>query len=428
MNRTYAKSLALFERAASVVPGGIYGHTSPAATLPGCSPYYAERARGARYWDVDGNEFLDLLCGYGPIILGHQHPEVEAAADEQRARGSTLNHPGPVMVELAERLVDLVDFAGWAVFGKNGSDMTTWATQVAREFTGRKKILKARGAYHGSHSWCTPGHGGLIEEDYAHIHAFPWNDLDAFNDLAKRHQGEVAAVVMTAFHHPAFADSELPAPGFHQGIQETCRREGIVFILDDVRSGFRLHPGGSHRFFGFEPDLICFSKAIANGHPLSAALGRDELKRAASRVFLTGSFWGSAAPMAAAMATLQILVRDGGVARLAAVGAQLRAGMHALATRYGFPIRYTGPDAMPFMTFAEETNFYRSQAFCREAVRLGAYLHPHHNWFLSTAHGEKEIQETLEIAEAAFAVVREEFNVPCGTSSSSAPAIRSCVG
>ncbi len=411
MTRSYAKSLALFQRAVSVIPGGIYGHNSPAATLPGASPYYAERASGARYWDVDGNEYIDLLCGYGPMVLGHNHPEVEAAADEQRRNGNTFNHPTPVMVELAERLVGMIDFADWAVFGKNGSDMTTWAVQVAREFTGRKKVLKAGGAYHGSHSWCTPGHGGLIEEDYAHIHAFPWNDLDAFNDLVKRHQGQVAAVMVTAFHHPAFGDSQMPAPGFHLGMQEVCRREGIVLILDDVRSGFRLHLGGSHRFFGFEPDMICFSKAIANGHPLSAALGREKLKRAASRVFLTGSFWNSAPPMAAAMATLTILERDDAIGKMAAAGARLREGIKAAAARHGLPIRYTGPDAMPFMTFADETNFYRSQEFCREAVRMGVYLHPHHNWFLSAAHTDAEIDEVLRIAEEAFAMFHMEHAV-----------------
>ncbi len=274
MSRSFARSLALFERASAVIPGGIYGHTNPAATLPMASPYYAVRSEGCRYWDADDNEYLDFLCGYGPNVLGARHPEVEAAAEAQRVKGDCFNHPTPVVVDLAERLVALVDFAAWAVFGKNGSDMTTWALQVAREHTGRKKILMVHGAYHGSHAWCTPGHGGLIEEDYAHIHGFPWNDLDAFEKLLREHRGQVAGVIITPFHHPAFGDSALPAPGFLKGIEAACRREGAVLILDDVRCGFRLHMGGSHRFFGFEPDLICFSKALANGHPLSAALGR----------------------------------------------------------------------------------------------------------------------------------------------------------
>jgi glutamate-1-semialdehyde 2,1-aminomutase len=409
MSRSFARSKALFERAARVIPGGIYGHTNPAAVLPLASPYYAARSSGCRYWDVDENEYIDFLCGYGPVILGYQHPEVEAAAEAQRRQGSCFNHPSTAMVELAERLVSLVDFAEWAVFGKNGSDMTTWCLQVAREQTGRKKILMARSAYHGSHSWCTPGHGGLIEEDYAHIHAFAWNDLESFESLLRQYRGQVAGVIVTAFHHPAFGDSELPAPGFLAAIQAACRREGSVLILDDVRSGFRLHLGGSHRYFGFEPDLICFSKALANGYPLSAALGRRELQRAAGRVFLTGSFWNNAVPMAAALATLQILERDNVPAHLARLGAALRGGFQSLAAKHGLGIRYTGVDAMPFMTFSDERNFYRSQAFCREVIRRGVFLHPHHNWFLCAAHQDADIAEALEAVDAGFAAVAEEF-------------------
>ena len=409
MSRSFARSQALFERAARVIPGGIYGHTNPAATLPMASPYYAVRSEGCRYWDADDNEFIDFLCGYGPNVLGARHPEVEAAAEAQRAKGDCFNHPTPLVVDLAERLVGLVDFAAWAVFGKNGSDMTTWALQVAREHTGRKKILMVHGAYHGSHAWCTPGHGGLIEEDYTHIHGFPWNDLDALEKLMREHRGQVAGVIVTPFHHPAFADSQLPAPGFLKGVEATCRREGAVLILDDVRCGFRLHMGGSHRFFGFEPDLSCFSKAIANGYPLSAAVGRKELQRAAGRVFLTGSFWNNAVPMAAALATLDVLEREDVPGQLARVGAYLREGMQRLAAKHGTPIRYTGADAMPFLSFAQETNFFRSQTFCREVVKRGAFFHPHHNWFLSAAHTPADIEETLAAADAAFEIVREEF-------------------
>ena len=186
----FPKSMALFERARRVIPAGIYGHTTPAQLVPTEFPYYAARAEGCRYWDADGREYLDFLCSYGPIVLGYRHPEVEEAAERQRREGDCFNHPTALMVELAERLVSLVDFAAWCVFGKNGSDMTTWAVQVAREFTGRKKVLRARQSYHGSHAWCTPGHGGLIEEDRMHVHDFVWNDSTASrNSLAASRSG-----------------------------------------------------------------------------------------------------------------------------------------------------------------------------------------------------------------------------------------------
>lgn len=404
----YRRSHELFARASRVIPCGIYGHASPAAALPGALPYYADRADGCRYWDVDGNEFVDYLCGYGPVILGHQHPAVEEAAARQQRNALCVNHPGPVMVELAEYLVSLVDFSAWAVFGKNGSDMTTWCVQVAREHTQRRKILKIAGAYHGIDPWCTPGHAGLLIEDRAHIHDFSWNDLESFDRLLARYRGDIAGVIMTPFHHPAFKPSEMPAPGFWPHIEAACRREGIVLILDDIRAGFRLDLRGSHACFGFEPDLICFCKAIANGHALSAALGRKELRVAASRVFLTGSYWNSPPAMAAALACLQTLDQQGIVSTLRRTGEMLMQGLLKAGAKHGYAMLASGPPAVPFLCFIDDPSSRRQQYFCAEVARRGAFFHPHHNWFLCAAHTPEDISATLGMADDAFAAMRNE--------------------
>jgi glutamate-1-semialdehyde 2,1-aminomutase len=404
----FKRSAELFVRAAQVIPWGIYGHASPVASLPGAFPYYAERAKGCQYWDVDGNEYIDYLCGYGPMILGHQHPEVEEAAARQQRDALCLNHPGPVMVELAEKLVSLVEFSAWAVFGKNGSDMTAWAMQVAREHTKRRKILKVSESYHGIAPAWTPGHGGLIEEDRVHIHDFDWNDLESFETCLKQHRGDVAAVIMTPFHHPAFKASQMPAPGFWQHIEAACRKEGIVLILDDIRAGFRLNLHGSHKVFGFEPDLICFCKALANGHALSATLGRKELRVAASKVFLTGSFWNSAPAMAASMACLNIMEREDVVTVLRHRGDALMNGLIALGQKHGYEMVATGPPALPFPVFVQDPDLRRQQRFCGEVTRRGALFHPHHNWFLSMAHQPAHIEATLGMADEAMTVMRSE--------------------
>jgi glutamate-1-semialdehyde 2,1-aminomutase len=404
----YRRSQELFARAAQVIPCGIYGHTSPVTSLPGEFPYYAARAAGSRYWDVDGNEYIDYLCGYGPMVLGHQHPEVEAAAAAQQARALCVNHPGEIMVELAEYLVALIDFSAWTVFGKNGSDMTTWAVQVAREHTGRRKILKAAEAYHGIDPWCTPGHAGLLAEDRAHIHEFDWNDVEGFDRLLAAHRDDIAGVILTPFHHPMFKPSEMPAPGFWPHIEHACRRDGIVLILDDIRAAFRLDLRGSHKLFGFEPDIICLCKALANGHPLSAALGRQELRVAASRVFLTGSYWNSPPAMAAALACLKILERERAVETLRLRGEALMNGLVQLGGKYGFDLCASGPPAVPFITFADDASMRLRQRFCAEVTRRGAIFHPHHNWFLSTAHSTADIEATIGMAEAALAMMRDE--------------------
>jgi len=404
----YRRSRELFARAVEVIPCGIYGHASPAAALPGALPYYAERAAGSRYWDVDGNEFIDYLCGYGPVVLGHQEPRVEAAALEQQRAALCVNHPARVMVELAERLVSLVKFSSWAVFGKNGSDMTTWALQVAREHTRRRKILKVAGAYHGIDPWCTPGHAGLLAEDRAHIHDFTWNDPESFDRLLARYPGDVAGVIMTPFHHPSFKPSEMPARGFWAHIESACRRDGIVLILDDIRAGFRLDLRGSHACFGFEPDLICLCKALANGHALSAALGRKELHVAASRVFLTGSYWNSPPAMAAALACLEILEQENVPATLRRLGEMLTSGLIEAGARHGYAMLASGPPAVPFVSFVEDPSWRRQQRFCAEVARGGAFLHPHHNWFLCAAHTPDDIAATLRMADQAFALMRSE--------------------
>jgi len=389
-----------------VIPGGIYGHQAPAMLVPGAYPYFFTRAAGARLWDVDGHEYLDLVCSYGPIVLGHRHPRVEEAAARQQAAGDCMNGPAPVFVELAERLVALTPWADWAVFAKNGSDVCTWATQMARAATGRRKVLTARGAYHGTPPWCSPLPEGTTPEDRAHVVQFEYNDLESVDAALAAHEGDVAGILVTPFRHDAFHDQELPAPGFLAGLRARCDRIGAVLVLDDVRAGFRLDLAGSGTHFGMEPDLTCYSKALGNGYAISAGLGRGALRDVAKRVFFTGTYWPSAVPMAAALACLAELEAGGAVAAMAAMGERLRAGMERQAAAHRLAVRYTGPPAIPFMTFVDDAgSFERSRAFAAACAVHGVYLHPHHNWFLSAALGEAEVARVLEVTEEAFAAV-----------------------
>jgi glutamate-1-semialdehyde 2,1-aminomutase len=406
---SFQKSKELFLRAAEVIPGAIYGHQSPAITVPGSFPYYAAHGEGAYFWDVDGNKYVDYLCAYGPMVSGYGNRVVDDAAVAEYRKGNCLNLPSPLMVNLAERLTGLIPWADWAVFAKNGTDVTTWCTLVAREHTGRKKIVAAKGEYHGAAPWCTPGHGGIVEEDRANMLYFTWNKLETLKALFDTHKGEIAGVIMTPFHHPSFADSELPAPGFWQGVRKLCDENGAVLILDDVRCGFRLDMHGSQAYFGFEPDLACYCKAIANGYPLSAGAGRNSMKAAAANVFLTGSYWTSTASMAAALANLDHLEKIDGVKTMNELGDLLMKGLVERGKAFGYDQVATGPGALPFVRFGCENNFMRQQVFCAEMIQRGQFLHPHHNWFLSAAHTKADIQATLDAAEEVFPLVKKHF-------------------
>ena len=401
-----SRTFELFERAMRVVPGGIYGHQTPALLVPGSYPYFFARGDGSHVWDVDGNEYIDYLCSYGPIVVGHCHPAVEEAVLRQMRDGNCFNAPTPLWIELAEHLVELTPFADWAVFAKNGSDVCTWAVEVARAATGRRKVVKAAGAYHGTHAWCSPLPAGITDEDRANVLEVPWNDLSALTALVSSESSEIAAIILTPFRHDAFHDSELPVDGYLAGVRRLCDQHGIVFILDDVRAGFRLHLGGSGEYFGVRPDLACYCKAIANGYALSACLGRDSLKPAAQKVFFTGSYFTSGVPMAAALACLQELKATGGIERMDHLGTMLRRGLEEQARAHGVAIMSSGPPALPFMSFvADEGGFQRSRKFCAACCQRGVYLHPVHNWFLSAAHTEADIQRTLEVTDEAFGEV-----------------------
>jgi glutamate-1-semialdehyde 2,1-aminomutase len=406
MGNRYAESDALLARARRVVPGGVYGHQAPRMVVGGSYPYFFARGDGCRIWDVDGNEYLDLMCSYGPIVLGHRHPAVEEAVRRQMAEGDCFNAPSRRWVELAERLVAITPFADWAAFAKNGSDVCTWSVQVARARTGRPLAAKAAGAYHGSHAWCTPAPAGVTPEDTANVVTFTYNDLDSVRRVVDAHGSRLAAIIVSPFRHDAFHDQELPVEGFLPGVRALCDAAGAVLILDDVRAGFRLHLGGSGERFGVRPDLACYAKALANGYPLAACVGREALKAAAERVYFTGSYFTSAVPMAAALACLAEIEASGAIAHMEAMGLRLRRGIEAQAAAHRLPITYSGPPAIPFMTFAGDVKFARSRRFAAACAARGVYLTPYHNWFLSAAFEERDIDRVLEVTDAAFAAVR----------------------
>ena len=407
---SYSKSQQFFSRAAKVIPGGIYGHYSPAPLIPASDyPFFTARAEGARFWDVDGNEFIDYMCAFGPMVQGYQHSAVDLAAQEQMKSGNlTTGAPG-IMIELAEYLTDLVPFADWSYFAKNGADVTNYATMIARDATERKKIVMIHGGYHGAAPWMqAPGHHGLIEEDYRNIIRVHWNDIEAFENAIAENPNEIAGFIATPYHVPVFRDNEMPADGYWQKIEAICRREGIVLIIDDVRHGFRLDMCGSNEYFGFKPDLLCLGKALANGYPISALLGTAALKNVAARVFYTGSFFFEAVPMAACLANLKELEKIRGPEIMQAQGKKLTDTMVEIARRYGFTLKVTGVPSMPYLRITDDDSMMLHQDWCAECTKRGAYFTPHHNWFLSTAHTAKDIDQTLEIVDYAFQIVKRK--------------------
>jgi len=393
-----AASHALWERARRVMPGGVYGHQNGAA-LGDSHPRFLARAEGSRIWDVDGNEYVDWMCAYGPMILGYGHPAVEAAVAEQMGCGDCLPLPGPRMVELAERLVALTPRADFVVFGKSGADATSWAVDVARAHTGRPRIARARGGYHAARPWALPHLPGVPAHYKEDLLEFAWNDLDELRALFAARPGEIAVVMTTPFDHVTGA---APAPGFFAGLRALCDANRALFALDDVRAGFRFHLSGSGEHFGAAPDLICYSKAIANGHALSAGLAREALRGAAERIYFTGSFFFASGAFAAALATLQVLEQTDAIGHIRRIGGLLVDGLTEQARRHGVALLPPGQPAMPVVRFADDPERRRIRRWCALVTEGGAFAHPAHNWFVSAAHTTSDVTRTLEATERAF--------------------------
>lgn len=407
---------ALRARAAKVIPGGMWGHQN-ATRVPVGYPQYFSRGEGCRIWDADGRSYIDYMCAWGPMILGYGDPDVEEAAARQRAQGDGLNGPTPRLVELAELMVDTVSHADWAMFSKNGTDATTACVTIARAGTGRRKVLLARGAYHGAIPWCTPSVAGVTEEDRAHLVYYDYNDAASLEAAAASVKGDLAAIIVSAFKHDLGKDHVLPERAFAQTARRVADEADAALIVDDVRAGFRLHMGGSWELVGVKPDLSAWSKAIANGRALAAVTGNDRFREGAKSIFTTGSFWTAGVSMAASIATITKLRDTNAVGLMSASGERLRAGLQAQARKYGLALRQSGPAQMPVFLFEGDEDRSLGSRFCVEALNRGVYFHPTHTMFLTAAHTSEIIDETLEITEEAFkavAHVHEELAAKAG--------------
>jgi glutamate-1-semialdehyde 2,1-aminomutase len=405
LNTAHPRSDTLLQRARTVIPNAMYGHQDARGLWPG-APQFVSRTSGSRIWDADGHCYVDLLCSWGPIIHGYQHPRIEEAVDRQRRMCDTANGPTEHMVTLAERLVDVVEHADWAMFAKNGSDVTTLCLTIARAHTGKSIILVEQGTYHGALPWCNPDTTGVLASDRAGLAYYTYNDLASVERLVAEHSGDIAGIIAAPFRHdPAGSDLELVNPAFAQGLRRICDAQGAVLILDEVRTGFRMSFGGSWEQYGVRPDLSSWSKAIGNGYPIAAVLGAEALRAAAGSFFVTGTFWFSAVPMVAALETLALLEEEDGVSQMFARGNQLVMGLRQQAASYSLPVTVSGPPTMPYLSFVGERDHELTLAWAAECAARGVFVHPKHNWFISTALSEADVDEVLVATNAAFHAV-----------------------
>jgi glutamate-1-semialdehyde aminotransferase len=404
MNLT--RSEALYERAQNVIPGGIPGIRSPDNYVRGAYPILLEGGRGGRVTDVDGNEYVDLLLGYGPIVLGHGEPAVDEAAAQRARAGFCLNLPEPIMIELAEQLVALVPCAEQALFFKTGSGATSGAVRLARAHTGRSVVLRC--GYHGWHDWCLEGDPGVPPGAHQDVVPFRYNDLEQLEGLLKTHRGQVAGIILTPIGHDFDRQIEPPAHGFLEGVRRLSDQHEAVLIFDEVRSGFRVHPGGAQALYGVTPDLTALGKAMGNGYAITALVGRRAVMAAASRTFISSTYFGNGMEMAAALETLRLIGRDQVLEAVHASGLRLRAGLETVIREAGLPVTLSPYPEMPFVHFEAGLEGHQDRnrnRFYAALAQAGIFAHPRHHGFLCWRHSQADLDQVLEACRHASRAV-----------------------
>ena len=409
----FKKSQELYSRACKVIPSGLYGHQGPAegCWIPPTSwPFFTDHAQGSYFWDVDGNKYIDYMCAYGPNVLGYNDPDVDAAALAQAKLENCVTTPSTKIVEFAELLVDTVASADWAFFMKNGNDTTQGAIMCARAYTHRKKIIFVNGFYHGVSMWTQKvDYPGVLPEDVANSLYVDWNDIEGLKKVIEENKGEIAAFISTPYLHGNFIDNVLPAQGYWQQVRDLCTKEGIVLIVDDVRAGFRLDVAGSDHFYGFEADMICFCKALANGWNVSALCGKDFLKSSMSGLSYTGSYWMSAIPFAAGIACIEKMKKLDTPKMFREKGIKLTEGLKAAAANNGFNLVVSGEPALFYLRIADDDSLLIHQDWVQEMVHRGIYITSHHNHFMNASLTDEDIERTLEVADYAFKAIRPKY-------------------
>ena len=404
----YARSRAMLERAQKVIPLGTQTFSKSHEQFPaGEAPLFLTHGKGGRVWDIDGNEYVDLISGLLPVVLGYCDPDVDAAVAEQLKSGISFSLATELEVILAEKLVDMIPCAEMVRFGKNGSDATTGCVRVARAATGRDRIILC--GYHGWHDWYvskTVRNKGIPAVEGELSERIPYNDLDAVHAAFKAQPGEIAALIM----EPVSAVE--PNPGYLEELKALVHANGAVLIFDEIVTGFRFANGGAQEHFGVSPDLAAFGKAMGNGMPIAAVLGRAELMVEMEEIFFSSTFGGEAASIAAAIAVVDKFKREPVVDTLWKTGEKLAGVVSEAITRHGLNdvVSLNGLPPWILLGFSD-VEAARKEAtktlFIKEMLTNGVLMAAAHN--VSYAHNDADVALVAKAYDAAFGRIAKEL-------------------
>ena len=410
--------MQVYRRALELMPGGTQLISRrPTRFAYGVSPVYAERARGARFWDIDGHEYIDWVSGIGAIVLGYADPVVDDAVREQISLGTMYSINHPLELELAELLCRLLPCAEMVRYAKTGGEACAMAVRIARGVTGRDKILVC--GYHGWHDWYLAAN--LTAESNLNTHLFPgiepigvpaalagttipfaYGDIAALGQSLDDNRGQVAAVMMEPLR------SEAPPDGYLAAVARLAREHGAVLIFDEVSTGFRYGLAGAQGYVGVTPDMAVLAKSISNGYPMAVVAGRREVMEPAARMFISSTYWSDTIGLRAALTTLLEIEGRDVPAGLWKFGARLQARLNAVAAEVGLDARCGGLAIHPHLHFDaadDETRRKLETLYIQEMAKRGC--HGYASFYLNAAQQDAELEQTVAAARETFAVLAE---------------------
>lgn len=404
------RSMSLFEEAKQLVPGGVAGIRRPYNFVPGEYPIFFEQGKGGRVIDVDGNEYIDFLCAYGPIIIGYREDEIdEAVINQIKNRGFCFSLTQEWQNTLVKKLRELIPCCDMAALVKTGSDATTIAIRVARGWTGKTKI--ARCGYHGWHDWCVEVKGGIPPKLYEDIYEFHYNDLESLEAILKANKDDMAGIIITPVGHPNGAEVQMPKPGYLEAVRELANQYHCLLIFDEIRSGFRCSLGGAQKLFGVTPDLSTIGKAMANGYAIAALVGKEEYMQVmADKVFLSSTFFPNSDGIVAAIKTIEILERDHILDVIAEKGRKFGVEVEKVVAESGVPVNFTGAPWMPYITFKkDETGLYKQlrTEYYTQLIRRNVFMQPYHHGYICYRHTDEDLAYTVEAIRESLAEVKK---------------------
>ncbi len=394
--RKFTQSQDYLARAEKVIPLGSQTFSKSRTQYPyGVSPYFIQRAKGTRVWDIDGNEYLDFVSSLASITLGYNDPDVTQAVRAQLDDGVIFSLPHPIEAEVAELICAMVPCAEMVRFGKNGSDATAGAIRLARAFTGRDRVAVC--GYHGWQDWyigATARNRGVPQATRDLTHTFAYNDLDSLRRLLDEHPRQFAAVILEPMNVAA------PAPGFLEGVKALAAQHGALLVFDETITGFRFANGGAQELFGVTPDLATFGKGLANGYPVSAIAGSRDVMKLMEEIFFSFTFGGETLSLVAAKATLLKLQREPVVHTIGERGQAVIDGTSKIVAdaKLGDIFSVSGHPSWSFLNIRDArgaTAFEIKTLWMQELLQRGVLSVGTHN--LSYAHTAADVARLLEV-------------------------------